>query len=151
MDQLITLLYDRPSGTWWHDTAFGFSSLVAPLKTQVQLFAGCYAGMGTAKNNVAMQAVHDVGPLPANVYKIAPMIYMRLPIPLGPCMRLDPQDLATMFGRAGFYVHEDNPAHVGRSSDGCIVAQNDRHMIAADKMAIIDRLVAKGENLVRVI
>lgn len=84
---------------------------------------GCYAGgdgaaRPDAKNNPEFQDVHNVGPLPQGQYTIGPLHTVPH---MGPCMPLTPEPANSMFGRAGFFVHLDNPAHVGASSDGCIV------------------------------
>lgn len=78
-----------------------------------------YAGKGEGKNNPAMQSVKDVGPLPCGMYAIHPPTndnhvgYYALP--------LVPFKEDEMFGRSAFFIHGDNPAHIGQSSDGCII------------------------------
>jgi hypothetical protein len=114
---------------------------------------GFYAGMNLGKNNPAMQDVHNVGPLPAGIYTIGQLMIHPPGDPLrhlGPCMSLTPDPANVMFGRSGFFFHLDNPAHVGASSDGCIVAMNDASMTGYAKLQRIDALRAAGENLVTV-
>lgn len=79
---------------------------------------GCYAGRGDGKDNPDMQGVHGEGPLPQGLYIIGEL--ERLPH-LGPCRSLTPAGTNNMYGRSGFFMHLDNPAHPGESSDGCIV------------------------------
>ncbi len=78
-----------------------------------------YAGAveGDGKNNPAMQAVHDVGPLPCGDYTIGPAYTHPK---LGPVtMNLTPDSTNEMFGRTVFRIHGDNPEH--DASEGCIV------------------------------
>lgn len=131
------IFYEREAGM--------FSGAVA--------LGGCYAGMDIGKNNVAMQSVHDVGPLPAGVYTIGPLMIHPPGDPLrhlGPCMMLTPDPANEMFGRSGFFIHLDNPAHPGFSSNGCIVCQNDAAMTGLAKLQQLNALVAAGENRVTV-
>lgn len=111
------------------------------------LFGGCYSGMDVGKNNIAMQMVHNVGPLPAGVYG---MTLMQLRPHLGPSIALTPHPENEMFGRSEFLVHLDNPAHVGFSSDGCIVCQNEPDVTGMAKLQKLNALIAAGENVVTV-
>jgi hypothetical protein len=78
-----------------------------------------YSGMGDGKNNPQMEAVHDVGPLPAGNYQIGPA---HDTLAFGPhVMALTPSPGNEMFGRAGFLIHADSISHPGRASHGCIV------------------------------
>ncbi len=76
-----------------------------------------YAGTGEGRDNHAMQAVHDVGPLPCGEYTIgAGYTHPKL----GPVtMNLTPDPSNEMFGRDVFRIHGDNPEH--DASEGCIV------------------------------
>jgi hypothetical protein len=80
-----------------------------------------YAGMGVGKNNPAMQNVRFVGPIPCGFYAIGSptddTFVGKYALPLTP----DPEN--EMFGRDSFFIHGDNPAHPGQSSDGCIVTE----------------------------
>lgn len=79
-----------------------------------------YAGKGIGKNNPEMQNVHQVGPLPRGVYVIGEPVNtdkLRYALPLFP----DPQN--EMFGRSAFFMHGENPATPGASSDGCPVVE----------------------------
>ena len=76
-----------------------------------------YAGHGAGRNNPAMQAVHNVGPLPCGFYTISPAHDHPK---LGPLtMDLIPDTDNEMFGRDDFRVHGDNATH--DASEGCIV------------------------------
>ncbi len=83
------------------------------------LLAIGYAGRGEGKNNPSLQAAHDLGPLPTGTYLISPPAD---DAQVGEyAMRLIPSPTNQMYLRSGFFIHGDNPAHPGQSSDGCIV------------------------------
>ncbi len=94
-----------------------------------------YAGCGSGKDNPAAQYDHGsnppkrkqcrpgAGPLPQGYYKIGkphnnPNVGLY-------ALRLEPDPHNKMFGRHSFYIHGDNQAHPGASSDGCIVVSLD--------------------------
>lgn len=77
-----------------------------------------YAGHGEGKNNPAMEGVHNIGPLPRGEYRIGPAQKHKH---LGLAMYLTPKDLHKMLNRGGFFIHLENPAHPGESSEGCPV------------------------------
>src|SRR5277367_6929293 len=78
-----------------------------------------YSGHGAGRNNPAMQAVPDVGPIPQGQYSIGPP-FDTPPSAHGPhVMRLTPVAGNNMFGRDGFLMHGDNPEH--DASEGCII------------------------------
>jgi len=82
-------------------------------------FTGAYAGKDAGKNNPDMQTVPDVGPLPRGSYRIG---HPRHSTRVGHfAMPLTPLGGTNTFGRSAFYIHGDNPAHIGDSSFGCIV------------------------------
>lgn len=78
-----------------------------------------YSGSPEGKNNVLMQAVHNVGPIPVGWYTMrGPVdshVHGRYAIPL------DPDQLNEMFGRTGFMCHGDSVADPGTASEGCII------------------------------
>ncbi len=113
----------------------------------LMLVSGCYAGMGPAKNDPGSQRLKNAGPLPQGVYTLGHLQHFGH---LGPAMPLVPDVANQMFGRAGFYVHLDNPAHIGYSSDGCIVCQNDAAMTGFAKLEALERLRLAGETHVTV-
>lgn len=97
---------------WTYNQATGVFS------SGLSSFVG-YAGIGKGRNNPESEATHDVGPLPRGVYKIAPP---RTHPTLGQyVMPLLPAATNKMFGRGGFYIHDDSSKHPGLSSHGCIV------------------------------
>jgi hypothetical protein len=137
----------------FYDRTGGCLSQGPDANTLTSVAGGFYAGMNLGKNNPAMQDVHNVGPLPAGVYTIGQLQIYPPGDPLrhlGPCMRLTPNPKNVMFGRGGFFFHLDNPAHVGMSSDGCIVASNTSDSTGYAKLQKIDELRAAGETLLTV-
>lgn len=103
---------------------------------------GCYSGKNACKNEPASEFMANIGVLPRGKYTLGPLHT----IPhLGPAMPLTPAPTNDMEGRFGFFVHLDNPAHPGESSDGCIVAPSLAALVDLDK-----RRVA-GETQVTVI
>jgi len=88
-----------------------------------------YSGLDEAKNNAAMQEVHDRGPIPRGLYTIGSPFDTQEHGPF--VLRLTPDPANTMFGRSGFLIHGDSIQHPGRASNGCIVLKPQfRHMIA---------------------
>jgi hypothetical protein len=79
-----------------------------------------YAGKGPGKNNPAMEDTRDVGPLPRGFYEIGDPVHD--PVTGEYTLPLTPDPGNQMFGRSEFKWHGDNPAHIGQSSDGCIVS-----------------------------
>ncbi len=128
------LFYSQTKGEWTNDAG-------------AVLVSGCYAGIGGSKNNPAAQMMRNAGPLPQGVYDIG---HLQKFAHLGPAMPLIPQPGNVMFGRSGFYIHLDNPAHIGYSSDGCIVCQNDAATTGFAKLELLDSLQASGESIVTV-
>jgi len=78
-----------------------------------------YAGKGAGKNNPAMQCVKDTGPLPVGNYTISAPTDDKV-VGLF-ALRLIPDPKNDMCGRSDFFIHGENPAHIGQSSDGCII------------------------------
>lgn len=78
-----------------------------------------YAGHSEGLNNPTMCNIPDVGPLPTGKYTIEsahdnPHVGKF-------AMRLDPDPTNQMYGRAGFFIHGDNPEMNHTASDGCII------------------------------
>jgi len=67
------LTYSQTSGEWKRD--------------DILLFAGCYAGMASSKNNPAAQGIRNAGPLPQGIYGIGHLQHFAH---LGPAMPLTP-------------------------------------------------------------
>jgi len=80
-----------------------------------------YSGSGTGKNNPAMQADPNVGPIPSGFYTIAGLINQD-PVCGEYVLTLAPDAANEMFGRVGFRRHGDSIEHPGQASHGCIVS-----------------------------
>lgn len=93
-----------------------------------------YSGNGPGKNNPAMQAVRDVGPIPQGEYRIGAAFDS---LAMGPVvLPLYPVEPVKAFGRSGFFIHGDSIEHPGEASLGCIILPRDaREAIAASKDA----------------
>ena len=85
-----------------------------------QLAGHGYSGLDNGKNNPAMQALHDIGPIPQGTWTI-------LGPPLnstehGPyVLRLQAAPDTCTFQRSGFLMHGDSIRAPGTASKGCIV------------------------------
>lgn len=75
------------------------------------------------RNNPAMQAVHNIGPLPQGWYTLdEPITHPHL----GPlAFPLIPDPANEMFGRGGFFIHGASSADPLNSSEGCIIMPHD--------------------------
>ena len=82
-----------------------------------------YSGFGEGKNNPAMQAVVDVGPIPQGVYRIGPPHDTTTHGPH--VMDLTPAPGTDTHGRDGFLIHGDSLEHPGAASHGCIILGHD--------------------------
>ena len=78
-----------------------------------------YSGKDEGKNNAAMQAVHNVGPIPAGTWNMT--VIFDHPAKGPRCIRLDPKEGTVTFGRDGFLVHGDSISNPGHASEGCII------------------------------
>lgn len=78
-----------------------------------------YSGIGEGLNNVLMQAVQNVGPVPCGRYKMLPAIFSEHTGPLA--IRLVPIGHDAQ-KRTDLEIHGDNKAHNGTASHGCIIA-----------------------------
>jgi len=114
----------------------------------VVVLQGMYRGNGVWNNHSQSQDVHDHGPLPAARYTIGPLHTVPH---LGSCMSLTPALGSVMFGRSGFFIHLDNPAHIGGSSDGCVVCSNDSFMTGMAKLEALEKLRAAGQDQLQVV
>jgi Protein of unknown function (DUF2778) len=104
-----------------------------------QLLAKGYAGWddgdgipepGEGKNDPAMQAVRNVGPLPVGHYRITPPFTHPTAGPF--TMRLVPLHGTETFGRDGFLIHGDSRSQPGAASHGCIIlSRADRELVWA--------------------
>jgi len=80
-----------------------------------------YSGAAAGKNNPAMQADHNVGPIPLGFYTISGLIKDD-PVCGEYVLVLVPDAANEMFGRDGFRWHGDSIEHPGQASHGCIVS-----------------------------
>ena len=79
-----------------------------------------YSGCDEGKNNPAMQAVADCGPIPQGEWTIVgPPINTRGHGPY--VLRLEPAASTTTFGRSGFLMHGDSIESPGCASHGCVI------------------------------
>jgi hypothetical protein len=85
------------------------------------IFAGIgYSGKGNGKNNPELEATPKVGPIPCGLWAIGSP---RTDPEVGEyAMPLSPMPGTETYGRTAFFLHGDNPEHLGESSEGCIVA-----------------------------
>ncbi len=78
-----------------------------------------YAGYGIGRNNHACESIAFTGPLPCGVYDCGPVVTNQLGTDV---FALTPDPANRMFGRSGFWCHDDDPARPPQtSSDGCLV------------------------------
>jgi len=79
-----------------------------------------YSGFDNGKNNPAMQAVANVGPIPRGSWTIVGPPFNSADH--GPfVLRLDPDPTTRTFGRSGFLMHGDSVEAQGCASRGCII------------------------------
>src|SRR5438309_1100262 len=79
-----------------------------------------YSGFDEGKNNPAMQAIHDVGPIPQGAWTIeGPPINTTEHGPF--VLTLAPSSSTNTFGRSGFLMHGDSIHAPGTASKGCII------------------------------
>lgn len=77
-----------------------------------------YSGAGEGKNNPVMEAVREVGPIPAGQWRIdGPPVNTPTH---GPYV-LHLQPLGDTHGRSAFLIHGDSVARPGTASKGCII------------------------------
>jgi hypothetical protein len=79
-----------------------------------------YSGFDNGKNNPAMQAVSNVGPIPQGSWTIVGPPFNSPDH--GPfVLRLEPNTGTPTFGRSGFLMHGDSIEAQGCASRGCII------------------------------
>lgn len=102
--------------------AWTYAQRSGQLREDGALVAVGYSGFGEGKNNPALQAVHDVGPIPRGDYHITGPECVDAPGPHGPyVLRLTPASGTNTHGRSGFLIHGDSAEHPSAASHGCIV------------------------------
>lgn len=85
-----------------------------------QPIATGYSGFDTGKNNPAMQAVSNMGPIPQGDWTIVgPPVNSPSHGPF--VLRLEPAADTKTFGRDGFLMHGDSIPSPGCASHGCII------------------------------
>lgn len=89
-------------------------------RTDGSFCAQCYSGHGDGINNPKLQAVKNVGPIPANLYEIGRVDEAKGPLTI----HLVPVSGSDMLGRdyLSFLIHGDNHLMNHTGSEGCIVA-----------------------------
>jgi hypothetical protein len=89
-----------------------------------KIVATGYSGFAEGKNNPAMQAVHDVGPIPQGAWTIeGPPINTAEHGPF--VLTLTPSSGTNTLGRSGFLMHGDAIHAPGTASKGCIIMARD--------------------------
>lgn len=100
--------------SWCYNQANGSLSKDGALVTD----AG-WSGHDAGRNNSAMEADADIGPIPRGAYYIQPAIDSEK---LGPvALRLIPNDATNTYGRTGFFIHGASVLDPEESSHGCII------------------------------
>jgi len=85
-----------------------------------QRVATGYSGIDKGKNNPAMQAVPNMGPIPQGDWTIVgPPVNTKDHGPF--VLRLTPVAGTNTFGRSGFLMHGDSIESPGCASHGCII------------------------------
>ena len=109
----MTWRYDQSTGELSHDGA---------------RVATGYSGSGEGKNNPALEATANVGPIPRGGYTVGAPHDTDSHGPY--VLRLTPVDGNDCCGRSGFLVHGDSIRAPGSASHGCIiVSRNIREQI----------------------
>lgn len=102
---------------------WSYSQSAGVLSRNGQTVARGYSGIGAGLNNPAMEAAHNVGPIPLGAYTVGAPFHH--PHAGGYTMRLTPKDGTNVYGRTGLIMHGDSVAHPGRASNGCIIERLD--------------------------
>lgn len=101
---------------WQYDRALKQLS-----RNYVNKLAVCYCGNGKGLNNPALEAIKDVGPLPAGRYRFTNIVNSPKTGPNTILLEHDPGNV--MYGRDLFRIHGDNKTKNNTASDGCIVVE----------------------------
>ncbi|MFM0268275.1 tlde1 domain-containing protein [Paraburkholderia sediminicola] len=78
-----------------------------------------YSGAATGKNNPAMQAVPNIGPIPRGSYQVGEP--HTSPHTGTYTLNLTATAGTNTFGRSAFRIHGDSLHHPGTASEGCII------------------------------
>jgi hypothetical protein len=85
---------------------------------KIELIAIGYSGAGWGKDNPTAAYQHNIGPIPAGLFKIeSPRDTVHSPYTLP----LTPNPANEMFGRSGFLIHGDSILNPGTASQGCVI------------------------------
>jgi hypothetical protein len=99
-----------------------------------------YSGAGPGRNNLSMQTVHKIGPIPIGSYTIGEPVDTNDHGPY--VLQLQPDTDNEMFGRAGFLIHGDRKGQPpGNASQGCIILPR----------AIREQIGESGDNRLEVV
>lgn len=93
-----------------------YSQSTGRLTHNGRVVATGYSGAGQGRNNHAMQATANVGPIPTGAYTIGERHDTDTHGPH--VMRLTPRGHGAL-GRSGFLIHGDNRTHT--ASEGCVI------------------------------
>ena len=98
-------------------------------KDDGEVIATGWAGNGEGKNNPALQAERNVGPLPQGLYQVGEWEYEHNG--LGHDVVALLQVEGETFDRSGFFIHGPsvNLEHYGQESKGCIVVPRDGRLV----------------------
>jgi|ERR1700728_347366 len=100
--------------------AWTFTQTSGELQQDGEQVATGYSGAGVGKNNPAMEAVHNVGPIPHGDWTIVgPPVNTRDHGPY--VLALRPTSGTETFGRSGFLMHGDSIESPGCASHGCVI------------------------------
>jgi hypothetical protein len=103
-----------------HAFAWTYAQKTGELQQDGKDVATGYSGFEDGKNNPAMEAVPNRGPIPRGEWIIAgPPINTAGHGPYA--LRLEPSAETPTFGRSGFLMHGDSKESPGCASHGCIV------------------------------
>ena len=106
------------------------------LQPDGKLLAVGYSGHAEGKNNPALQAHANLGPIPCGRFRMELITdgngnMVDYEHKKAPVIRLIPQPGTQMFGRAGFLLHGDSIPAPGTASLGCVVENHAARMAVA--------------------
>ena len=99
---------------------WAYAQSTGELQHSGELIGTGYSGFDNGKNNPAMQAVANLGPIPQGDWTIVgPPVNTQAHGPY--VLRLQPATGTNTFGRSGFLMHGDSIEAPGCASHGCII------------------------------
>jgi hypothetical protein len=101
-----------------------------------------YSGHGLGKNNPSAEAVHDIGPIPAGLWRIGEPFDSEDHGPFA--LRLEAMAGTLTHGRSGFLMHGDAVKAPGTASKGCIVQPRSTREAVAESSDKILCVVAEA-------